>query len=413
MASTIRRVASDPGSFDIVLNTDILPEEVSGGAREFGTIWVTSAPVDEENEARNVCVYGGVVTKISRSTDRGLIQISGSSLEWHLGTTRDSGPVMIGVISLVGPPPVSVGTALAWAYPVVPVPYEPDFGRIQVNPPGSIMGANYQALQTRADYLNIIRENHQGADNSTDWYVNPRTRKVEFGTGDYIHADIPILHQREISDPLEPSITIKNASLASDWQDWFNQVVLTGANISTGITTTTQMLPWPALVPTSGSPYRYSTGKNMFMAVGKDHPHASLIGLALLADGMLAGGQSAQHTFACTVDNYDPGGPLQAGCRARVWAPEIGMFDPSRAPVEFAGENILPIHLPVAGVEYSIQNGMGVYWQYGGSGSQTIDLSPYVERGDSTATLIVGEWKKKNVPRRSMRTSRTRGMQII
>lgn len=407
MSSTIRRVASDPGSFDIVLNTDILPESISGGAREFGTLWVTTAPVEEG--ARNVCVYGGVVTKISRSTDRGLVQLSGSSLEWHLGTARDSGPVMIGVISLIGPPPVSVGTALAWAYPVVPVPYNPNLSRIQVNPPGSIMGANYQALQTRADYLNIIRGNHQGSgNNTTDWYVNPRTREVEFGQGNYIHAASPILHQREISDPLLPSITIKNASLASDWQDWYNQVVLAGASLSTGTLTITQILPWPAIPAVGSSPYRYATGNDMHMAIGKDQPHASLIGLGLLAVGLLDGGKAPQHTFACTVDHFDPGGPLQAGCRARVWAPEIGMFNPNGPLIEFAGENIWPIDLPVAGVEWSIQNGMGVYWQYGSG--EVLDLSPYVVRGDSTATLIVGEWKKKNVPRQSMRASRTRGM---
>lgn len=403
----MRRIASDPGSFDLTIDKTVLPKDVELGAREFGTIWITTSRFDEP---RDVAVYGGVITKIRRSSMRGYLQLSGSSFEWHLGTARDRGPVMIGVISLVGPPVVSVATALEWPLvPVVPAPYPPDFGRIQNSVPGMIMGANYQALQTRADYLNIIRNNHQDGGSNTNWLVNPRTRKVEFGTGGYLHPDKPVLHEASLTDPYHPSARISAPELLSDWEDFINQVILAGENISAGTPPLeiTQILPWPALLPFGSSPYRYPTGDDMFMALGEDHPHASIIGLALLAYGLLDGGSASQDTFTCTVEDFNPGGPLQAGCRARIWAPEAGLFNPN-APMEFAGQNIWPVEKTVQGIEWGVQAGMGVYWQRGGAGSELIDLSDWVVPGDQGARLIVGEWaNKKNVPRRSMRMTRS------
>ena len=119
MASQFRRLISDVGTFDITLDRAGLPADAEYGSREFGTIWITTV-WHSEGEARNVAVYAGMVKKISKSLDRQLVQLSGSSLEWHLGTARDIGPVMTGVISLIGTPNVSVTTALLW--PPVPEP---------------------------------------------------------------------------------------------------------------------------------------------------------------------------------------------------------------------------------------------------------------------------------------------------
>lgn len=404
MASQFRRLISDVGTFDITLDRAGLPADAEYGSREFGTIWITTV-WHSEGEARNVAVYAGMVKKISKSLDRQLVQLSGSSLEWHLGTARDIGPVMTGVISLIGTPNVSVTTALMWPLvpePVpfwVPIPYEPDGGRIDNGAPGIVMFSNYQALQTRSDYLNIIRDNHP----RTEWLVNPRTRKVEFGRPEFLHSERPVLHQYGDVDPTIPSVAIENATLASDWEDYFNQVVLMGANIGLPTTppaTITQKLQWPFDV---SSPYRLPTGEPMIMVRGEDHGQLSIIGLAAHANGLLTRGERPQHTFACTVKHFDPGGPLQPGSLARVWAPDIDMYDPGVTPINFAGEPICPIDLTVTGIEADVQAGMGVYWQYGGAGSEVIDLTDFFVPGSDDATLVIGEWRKKNVPRRAQR----------
>ena len=397
MSSTVRRIASDHGSFDLTIDRSGLPTDIEESAREFGIIWITNVEHPEE-EARNVAFFGGPITQIARDGSRDLLKLSGAGLEWHLGTARDQGPIMTGVISLVGPPLTSVPIALEWpllAEPIpfwVPSPYPPDLGRIDNGVAGIIMAANYSALQTRADYMDIIQANHPGS----QWFVNPRTRRVEFGRPQYLHSDIPVLHERGDTDPTIPSVQITEPTELSDWEDFCNQAVATGANITVGTASITQRLQWPFLVNT---PYRYATGAKMVMSRGEDHPQMSIFGLASTVNGIVGENSRPQLTFGCKVPNYDAGGPLQPGCRARVWAPRCNIFDMTSTPIEFAGQTINPQNLTVVGVEHGVQAGMGVYWQRGGSTSEVFDLTPWVLPGGDDATLVVGEYKKKNVPR--------------